>query len=76
MSRTVQNQRVHGRDDGSSVVVVSPERIGPNARVRDFDQLSERAQRLFVADDATDATAVPDLESGDVVRFTDYYLVR
>ncbi|SFG53438.1 hypothetical protein SAMN04488063_2335 [Halopelagius inordinatus] len=76
MSRTASDQSLDGLADGSSVVVVSPERIDPDARVRDFDQLSASAQRLFVSEEETNPATAADLDPGDVVRFTDYYRVR
>ncbi|RDI72365.1 hypothetical protein [Halopelagius longus] len=74
MSRTARDRASDGGADRSDVVAIAPGSIDGDARVRDFDQLSESAQRAFVSEGAPDAAA-SDLERDDVVRYTDYYLV-
>ncbi|SEO65427.1 hypothetical protein SAMN04487948_1047 [Halogranum amylolyticum] len=54
------------------------EHVHPSAQVRHFDQLSEPAQEYVLAwaDDEVVPKAVPDdLQSGDIVVFTDYLRV-
>ncbi|MFC6824266.1 hypothetical protein [Halopelagius fulvigenes] len=75
MSQTARDGASDGSADRSDVVAIAPESIEADARVRDFDQLSESAQRAFVSGDAADVAAASDLERGDVVRYTEYYRV-
>jgi hypothetical protein len=76
MSRTASGPSLE-QAAGGDVVPTTADRIDPTARVRHFDQLSERAQRILVtaATDQPIEREAPDLRSGDVVRFTDYYVV-
>jgi len=52
--------------------------IRPDARVRHFDELSDRTQDAVfeIADEPRTVPEAADLEDGDVVKFTDYYQVR
>jgi hypothetical protein len=67
------------------VVTIAPENIGDEARVWDYDELSEQAQRAFREAVAGEQSAliageqsalVAGVDPGDVVVYTDYYLVR
>ncbi|MDS0299691.1 hypothetical protein NDI76_13160 [Halogeometricum sp. S1BR25-6] len=78
MSRTARGAQGEASTDGVNVVRTNPADIDADATVRHYDQLSERGRRA-VAEAAAglDSTVrVPDLAPGDVVRFTDYYVVR
>jgi hypothetical protein len=78
MSRTVRGSSREEETNGATVVATRPERIGPTATVRHFDQLSDRAQRAVVAAATGEAGDVraSDLERGEVIRFTEYYVVE
>jgi hypothetical protein len=78
MSRTARGAQGDASTDGVTVVRTGPSDIDADATVRHYDQLSERG-RQAVAEAAAglDPTVrPPDLAPGDVVRFTDYYVVR
>ncbi|MDS0294245.1 hypothetical protein [Halogeometricum luteum] len=78
MSRTARGAQGDASTDGVTVVRTGPADIDADATVRHYDQLSERGRRA-VAEAAAglDPTVrAPDLAPGDVVRFTDYYVVR
>ncbi|ELZ53414.1 hypothetical protein C467_13657 [Halorubrum hochstenium ATCC 700873] len=49
-----------------------------DARVRHFDELSDDEKQLVaeLAGEPRTAPETSNLEDGDVVKFTDYYLVR
>lgn len=57
--------------------MTSAERVPENARVRHFDELEERTQRVLfdVAHNGASEERIPELADGDVVVFTDYYRV-
>ncbi|MES3161394.1 MAG: hypothetical protein PPP55_07455 [Halorubrum sp.] len=52
--------------------------VPSDARVRDYDELSDDAQSTVVelAGGPWTAPEPGELDDGDVVRFTEYYLVR
>ncbi len=52
--------------------------VPPEAGVRHFDELGDEAQDAVfeAADRAHTVPDTGDLDDGDVVKFTDYYLVR
>jgi hypothetical protein len=58
-------------------VQTAPRDIGEDARVWDYDELNEQAKRAFAnAVDGDDHGAIVGVDPGDVVVYTDYYLVR
>jgi hypothetical protein len=63
-------------------VQTAPEEIPVEARVWDYDELSPPAQReLRSAVTGEEAGRIPEagaeaVESGDIVVFTEYYLIR
>ncbi|WP_418280777.1 hypothetical protein [Halorubrum sp. DTA98] len=66
---SVQERRIRLRRTGI---------IPPDARVRHYDELTDDAQDA-VFEGAGRPQTVPepgDLDDGDVVKFTDYYVVR
>lgn len=78
MSRTARGAEYEESPEGLTVVRRSPADIDADTTVRHYDQLSERA-RQAVADAAAGlepSVRASDLAPGDVVRFTDYYVVR
>lgn len=70
------------QQEGQRVVQTTPEEVPAGARVWDYDELSPPAQReLRSAVTGEGAGRIPDVgaeavESGDVVVFTEYYLIR
>ncbi|MBP1923323.1 hypothetical protein J2751_002362 [Halorubrum alkaliphilum] len=52
--------------------------ILPEARIRHYDELGDDAQATVaeLAGRPRTAAEASDLEDGDVVKFTDYYVVR
>jgi hypothetical protein len=76
MSRTVSEQPGDGPAD-LTVVATSPEQIDPDATVKHYDQLTERAQQAVAAAAGCDtAPPIPDLSPNDVVRYTGYFAVQ
>ena len=78
MSRTACDLHRDDSTEGVAVVRTGAADIDSDATIRHYDQLSERGRQV-VADAAAgqDPTVrAPDLAPGDVVRFTDYYVVR
>lgn len=78
MTRTVRGSTRDNSPEGVAVVRTSAADIDGNAAIRHYDQLSERGRRA-VAEAAAGlepTVRAPDLAPGDVVRFTDYYVVR
>lgn len=60
-----------------SVVPTVPADIAADARVWDYDELSEQAQCAFVSAVAgDDHDGIVGVDRGDVIVYTDYYLVR
>jgi hypothetical protein len=77
MSRPVSEQP--GDDPTpAGVVATPPEQIDPDATVKHYDQLTERAQRAVAAAAAGCEATVPasDLSPDDVVRYTGYFVVQ
>ncbi|WP_159484060.1 hypothetical protein [Halorubrum sp. JWXQ-INN 858] len=66
---SVQGRRIRLRRTGT---------VPPNARVRHYDELSDDTQDAVVelAGRARTLPETADLDDGDVVKFTEYYLVR
>ncbi len=54
-----------------------PTELSAGDRVRDLDQLSAEAHRMFLdaVDGSTRGIASSDLSPGDVIKFTEYYRV-
>ncbi|SFR52684.1 hypothetical protein [Halogeometricum limi] len=78
MSRTARGSRHDESTADVTVVRTGAADIDPDATVRHYDQLSERGQRAVAAAAESERGRVRDAELsvGEVVRFTDYYVVR
>ncbi|WP_049916723.1 hypothetical protein [Halogeometricum pallidum] len=78
MSRTARGAQQEIPNEGMTIVRTGPADIDADATVRHYDQLSERARRVVAdaANGSEPSVRAPDLSPGDVVRFTDYYVVR
>lgn len=60
-----------------SVVPTTPADVAVDARVWDYDELSEQAQCAFASAVAGDDHGrIAGVDPGDVIVYTDYYLVR
>ncbi len=64
-------------ESGDRVRVTRTESVPEGSRVRHFDQLDERTQDAVASIDGAHAVFdAPELTTGDVVVFTDYYRVE
>ena len=66
------------RDTGRRLRLRRTGRIPADARVRHYDELDDEEQGVVreLAGEPWTAPETGDLDDGDVVKFTDYYLVR
>ncbi|TKX54762.1 hypothetical protein EXE42_06515 [Halorubrum sp. SP3] len=66
------------RDTGRRVRLRRTGRIPSDARVRHYDELSDDEQGVVreLAGEPWTAPEIGELDDGDVVKFTDYYLIR
>ncbi|WP_233559299.1 MULTISPECIES: hypothetical protein [Halorubrum] len=66
------------RDTGRRLRLRRTGRVPSDARVRHYDELDDDEQGVVreLAGEPWTAPETGDLDDGDVVKFTDYYLVR
>ena len=66
------------RDTGRRLRLRRTGRVPPDARVRHYDELDDEEQGVVreLAGGPWTAPETGDLDDGDVVKFTDYYLIR
>ena len=66
------------RDTGRRLRLRRTGRIPADARVRHYDELDDEEQGVVreLAGEPWTAPETGDLDDGDVVKFTDYYLIR
>jgi hypothetical protein len=66
------------RDTGRRLRLRRTGRVPADARVRHYDELDDDEQGIVreLAGEPWTAPETGDLDDGDVVKFTDYYLVR
>ncbi|MFB6252776.1 MAG: hypothetical protein ABEI27_14025 [Halobellus sp.] len=75
MSRSLQSSG--DADVGSVIVECDAADVEPTDRILDVDQLSprDRQEILDAVEGSNRAVDLQELDSGDVVRFTEYYRV-
>ena len=66
------------RDTGRRLRLRRTGRVPSDARVRHYDELDDEEQGVVreLAGEPWTAPETGDLDDGDVVKFTDYYLIR
>ena len=66
------------RDAGRKLRLRRTGRVPADARVRHYDELGDEEQQIVweLAGEPRTAPETENLDDGDVVKFTDYYLVR